>query len=103
MDILFLWLNAAACGLISVAIIGAVISPRVHDGVVIKVGLICMAVGFGAISLQLLECVEALTRPLMLVNSGIAIVIVGYLMRKARARHPVRRTSDWFTIMEGKL
>lgn len=102
MDLLFMWLNAAACGLISVALIGAIISPRVHDGVIIKVGLICMAAGFGAISLQLLDGVEALARPLLLINAGIAVAILGYLTRRVRARHPVRRTTDWFTLMEGK-
>ena len=98
MEFLLTWLNALACGLICLALIGAIVSPRVHDGVVIKAGLICMAAGFGAISLQLLEGVEAIARPLLLVNAGLAVVIVGYLLRKARARHPVRRTSDWFAL-----
>lgn len=96
MELVLIWLNAMACGLISAALLGAIISPRVYDGVIIKIGLICMATGFGAISLQLLDGIESLTRPLMLVNAGIAVAIVGYLWRKARARHPVRRTSDWF-------
>lgn len=97
MDFLLIWLNAAACGLISTALLGAILSPRVHDGVVIKIGLICMVIGFSTLSLRLLEGIEALARPLMLVNAGIAVVIIGYLLRKVRARHPVRRVSDWFT------
>ena len=52
MDLLLSWVNAAACGLISLALVGAILSPKVHDGVVIKVGLICLAAGFGAIAVS---------------------------------------------------
>lgn len=100
MENLLYLINAAACGLISVALLGAILSPRVHDGIVVKVGLISMAIGFGAISLRLLEGVKAdeiagLERALLLVNSGLAVVIIGYVMRKVRAHHPVRRIEDW--------
>lgn len=100
MEFLLSLINAAACGLISVALIGAILSPRVHDGIVVKIGLISMAIGFGAIALRLLEGVKAdeiagLERALLLVNSGLAVVIIGYVMRKIRAYHPVRRIEDW--------
>lgn len=105
MDLLLSWVNAAACGLISIALIGAILSPKVHDGVVIKIGLICLAAGFGAIALRLLDGVNpdevvGLERALLLVNAGIAVVIVGYLMRKARKHHPVRRSTDWAQLMD---
>jgi len=105
MDLLHSWINAAACGLISVALIGAILSPKVHDGVVIKIGLICLAAGFGAIALRLIDGigpdeVVGLERSLLLVNAGIAVVIVGYLMRKARRHHPVRRSTDWAQLMD---
>ncbi len=104
MDLLLSWVNAAACGLISLALVGAILSPKVHDGIVIKVGLICLAAGFGAIALRLVDGVGpddviGLERALLLVNAGIAVVIVGYLMRKA-LRHPVRRSSDWAQLMD---
>lgn len=100
MEFLLSLINAAACGLISVALIGAILSPRVHDGIVVKIGLISMAIGFGAIALRLLEGVKAdeiagLERALLLVNSGLAVVIIGYVMRKIRVHHPVRRIEDW--------
>jgi hypothetical protein len=105
MDLLLSWVNAAACGLISLALIGAILSPKVHDGIVIKVGLICLAAGFGAIALRLIDGVApdevvGLERALLLVNAGIAVVIVGYLMRKARRHHPVRRSTDWAQLMD---
>lgn len=105
MDLLLSWINAAACGLISLALVGAILSPKVHDGVVIKVGLICMAAGFGAMALRLLEGivpeqVVGIERALLLINAGVAVVIVGYLMRKAKVHHPVRRSTDWAQLMD---
>lgn len=97
--------NAAACGLISLALIGAILSPKVHDGIVIKIGLICLAAGFGAIALRLLDGVGpdevlGLERALLLINAGVAVVIVGYLMRKSNRHHPVRRSTDWARLMD---
>lgn len=98
MDTFLSSLSAIANGLISLAIIGAILSPKVHDGVVIKTGLIGMAAGFGALALLMFGGVKphdatALERSLMLVNAGIAVVIIGYLLRKARQK-PCEKT-DW--------
>ena len=105
MDLLLSWINAAACGLISLALVGAILSPKVHDGVVIKVGLICMAAGFGAMALRLVDGggpdqALGIERALLLINAGVAVVIFGYLMRKARVHHPVRRSTDWAQLMD---
>lgn len=99
MDVLLSLINAFACGLIALALIGAVLSPRVHDGVVIKLGLISMALGFGAIALRMTDEVlrndAGIERALALINGGIAVVILGYLLRKAQAGHALRRMTDW--------
>lgn len=98
MDVVLSLINAFACGLIALALIGAVLSPRVHDGVVIKLGLISMALGFGAIALRMADELlrgDGIERALALINGGIAVVILGYLLRRARAGHPVRRMTDW--------
>ena len=105
MDTLLSFVNAGAFGLICLALLGAILSPRVHDGVVIKMGLICMAMGFGAVALQLWQGIDeysllGLERALLLVNAGIAVVIVGYLWRKAKVCHPVRRSTDWADLVE---
>lgn len=99
MDALLAIINAAASGLIALALIAAIVSTRVHDGVVIKVGLIGMALGFGSIALRLLDGLTnsdaaGLAKSLVLINAGIAVSIVGYLLRRARAGHQVRRVSD---------
>lgn len=100
MDLLLAWINAAACASISLALVGAILSPKVHDGIIIKTGLICLAAGFGAIALRMADGVGpddvlSLERALLLVNAGIAVVIVGYLLRRSSLPHPARRSTDW--------
>jgi hypothetical protein len=92
--------NAAACGLIALALVGAVLHPRVHDGVVIKAGLISMALGFGSIAVRMFDGLRGddavhLARSILLINAGLAVVILGYLWRRARAGVPQRRITDW--------
>ena len=62
---------------------------------------------FGSISLRLIDGVGpdevvGVERSLLLINAGIAVVIVGYLMRKAGVRHPVRRSTDWADLMDAE-
>ena len=98
MESLLKLMNFLACGLISIALIGAILSPRVHDGIVIKVGLCSMALGFGSIAMSFLfgaANVASLERALLMVNLGIAVVIFGYIIRRIRSRHALRRVTDW--------
>jgi len=100
MNTLIELVNAAACGLIAIVLLWMILSPKVHDGVVIKAGLIPMALGFGSIALLLIDGLapdelQGLERALLLINAGIALVIVGYLLRRASAHHQVRRSTDW--------
>ena len=105
MNLLLSLINAAACGLISVALLGAILSPKVHDGIVIKIGLISMAAGFGAVALVLWEgltaaLVPSIERALLLINAGIAVAIVGYVIRRATSHHELRRSTDWAALMD---
>lgn len=91
-------LQAFSCGLISLALIGAVLSSQVHDGVIIKVGLICMSTGFGALALRMVSLefpldIPGVIRSLTLITSGIAVFIIGYLLRKAK--YPREHLTDW--------
>ena len=100
MDLLLAWANGIVCALIACGLLAAILSPRVRDGVVIKVGLICMALGFGGIAVDMLEGLEdgnavRLSRCIALVSAGVIIVAGGYLHRCARAGAPQRRVSDW--------
>lgn len=105
MDILLQLINSGACALIMVALSWAVLSSRVNDGVIVKAGLICMALGFGSTALLMFDGVRpsqvvGLERALILINAGLTVVIFGYLWRKTRLNHPVRRTTDWSALMD---
>lgn len=107
MHLMLLLFNGAACGLISLALIGAVLSPRVHDGVIIKTGLISMALGFGSIAVRMLDGLGGddalhIARSILLVTAGVAVVILGYVWRVARAGQPQRRITDWADLDEAK-
>jgi len=98
MDTILKLLNFLSCGLIAIALIGAVLSPRVHDGVIIKVGLCSMALGFGSLAIGFLfdtANMVSIERSLLMVNAGIAVVILGYIIRRMRSRHELRRVTDW--------
>jgi hypothetical protein len=108
MDQIFTAINAALCGIISLGLIGAILSHRVKDGVIIKTGLILLAVGFAAISARLLDGVTvsdvmALERALFLVSAGLSIVILGYLRKKSNPKKLHRRESDFVEMDQAEL
>lgn len=96
-------LNGSASALIAFGLAAAVLSKRVNDGVVIKVGLSCMALGFVVIAVHMLRIwpnVQGVTRAMLLVNLGIAVVILGYIFRYRSAGHALRRITDWADLDE---
>jgi hypothetical protein len=99
MEILITWINAGASLVIALALITAILSNHVHDGIVIKIGLGSMALGFLVVAMHTLQItgadVQGLQRALLLINSGIAVVIFGYLFRAHRSGHPLKRITDW--------
>lgn len=107
MDTILSVCNAAVCGVLALLLSGMVLSNRVNDGVVIKAGLIAMALGFGAIALCFADGSsvgdgQRLAPALLLVNIGIGVVIAGYLWRTYRAGHPLARRTDWTPLEESK-
>lgn len=98
-------LNGAFCAALAVALLVAILHPRVKDGIVIKAGLCLMVLGFGALALRIVgdptpTGFTAFERALLLVNGGVAVVMVGYMLRKLRAGHGLRRSSDWAPLDE---
>jgi type IV secretory pathway TrbD component len=76
-------INATASAVLCFVLAWAVLSHRVKDGVVIKTGLICCALGYGikAIALTdvgLCEAAVTLERARLMTHLGMAIVAVGY-------------------------
>lgn len=93
-------LNGLACAAMACVLGYAILHPRVHDGIVIKAGLILMVLGFLALAMRLLAGLQhdesiGLSRSILLVNSGAFVVLAGYCVRRARAGEPRRRASDF--------
>lgn len=89
MDELITVFNATTAAVIALVLSWAVLSHRVRDGVVIKLGLIGMALGFGALSWHLVDgmgCTDlhAISNAHALVHAGLAVVLVGLLLRSRR-------------------
>lgn len=97
-------LNGMACAAMALGLSWAVLHPGVHDGIVIKAGLILMVVGFGTLALRLLAGLQEgdaiyLSRSVLMVNAGALIVAAGYGLRRARAGgRPRRRSSDFMNL-----
>jgi len=98
MDALSL-INALATLVLFTGLSWLILSPTVNDGIVIKLGLVLMALSELGVSMLLLGGDWTPYRPLMLclagVHIGAAVVLLGYLLRRGRVRHPVRRVTDW--------
>jgi hypothetical protein len=106
MDVLVTWINAGASLVIALTLIVAILSKRVRDGIVIKIGLGSMALGFLVVAMHLMRIagadVQGLQRALLLINSGTSVVIFGYLFRAHRAGHSLRRITDWAELDEAR-
>lgn len=98
MQELLVWFNILAAGAVVGACMWAVMSPRVRDGVLIKSGLMLLALsafalasalGQGALSAQMLAVVT-------LGNVGTLLVASGIALRWRRAGR-VYRIDEWIT------
>lgn len=91
--------NALAGLVLSAATGWAVMSPRVRDGIVIKIGLVCLSVGFAGIfffHLSRPDGPHPLAAAQALVHLGVLICAAGYVMRRRRHNGVSRRrASDW--------
>lgn len=96
-------LNVMACFALGIAASWAVLSPVVDDRVLVKAGLICVALGFLATGLALAGGVEhpgsrGINRALLLVHLGLVVVAIGYCTRVRRHRSKRRRATDWMAL-----
>ncbi len=72
-------INGVACLAISAALLFCVVSPRVDDGIVMKIGLGCMSASFGALSYHLSDGLSVgeertIERALLLLTIGVVLV-----------------------------
>ncbi len=99
-DDLVLAVNVLAYVLLATAAAWAVLSPAVDDGVVPKLGLILISLGFAGLAGILTDsgwCSDArlLGRAMLMVHGGIGLLLLGWLLRTRRSRNKRRRMTDW--------
>jgi hypothetical protein len=89
---------AAASGLSYI-----VLSERIDEGFVIKVGLVTMIAGLlmtGYFTLAGLETFRGLWISSMLTKVGLCVAIVGYWFKRRKACHNLFRSTDWLIERE---
>lgn len=84
----------------------AILSCRVRDGIIVKIGLACISIGF--LSLFMLALDPGGRQPLAFANAlvhiGLVICVAGYLVRNIRKRPRAgqgtrkRRLADWVDL-----
>ena len=73
----------------------AIMSHRVRDGIIVKIGLSFISIGFFGLFLIALEDGFDKSFAHALVYAGMLICAVGYLFRRRRNRSALRRATDW--------
>lgn len=81
----------------------AILSPKVSDGIVIKLGLIFVALGAAGMASALFGGLDAhdilaMTHATLMMNIGLLIVIVGVVMRLKSPSGKRRRITDWVPL-----
>ena len=98
MDDMIDLLNVVACMLLCLAALWAVLSPRVRDGIVIKLGLGLLALGFFGVGVTLAGDLQAwvLGRALGLVHLGL-LIVAGGLAWRWRHGGGIYHVDDWMS------
>jgi hypothetical protein len=93
--------SAALCG----AVAWVIVTPRIHEGPLIKVGLILLSVGLFGVAVQLpglTPAVEPELRPLInaltILHAGVTVATLGVVLRvrsDPAARKTLARITGW--------
>ena len=82
-----------------------VLHERIHEGVIIKFGLITMILGLlatAALTLSQQDSFRGLWAAGIAMRAGLCIVIAGYWIKRKKAGHPCLRAEDWrYTTHKG--
>ena len=73
----------------------AIMSNKVRDGIVIKIGLSFVSIGFFGVFMIALESGGDKSFGYAMVHAGMLICALGYLFRRRRQRTAQRRITDW--------
>lgn len=96
-------LNVAFAALLCMAVGAVIVAPTIHEGPIIKVGLILMFAGWFGVSAQItaladVQAVRPLLWSLTLVNAGLSVSGGGFAWRvwhQPEARDALRRVTGW--------
>ena len=89
--------SAIYCFTIAAVVLYMIMSDRVKDGVVVKAGLILIAIGFFGGGCVIYEGQTSLaTKAILFIGTGILICVGGMFYRGWVATEKRRRFSDWF-------
>lgn len=99
--------NAVVYALLSIACFGAVLHERVKDGLVMRVGLSFMALGFAGMAGRLYGGMHAgelrsLQNLMMCVNIGVCVTAVGFVYRFKTCQVTRERASDFVKLDEAQ-
>jgi hypothetical protein len=100
-------LNTAACCALALVTSWACLSAKVHDGIIIKIGLIFATFGFSGhawITHDGIEAVDAIAmiRAQLLINAGVVTAVLGWLARGHRKNGRERRATDFVDLDPAK-
>jgi hypothetical protein len=103
MDSVITLANVMCYIVMSAAATWACLSSRVHDRILMKLGLVVLAIGFAAHAYLAIEGVDttAMGRAQLLSNGGLVLVVLSFLLRtRSTRRHgrPERRASDFVDL-----
>lgn len=95
-------LYSALCSLaVGLCASACVMSRRVRDGIVVKLGLVCLALAHLVLAVLYLQ---AETAPLPyraaggLAHTGLLLMLAGYLVVRKRSGGQCRRRTDWMDL-----
>lgn len=102
MDII-VFINVAFAALLCCAVGAIIVAPKIHEGPVVKIGLIMLCVGLFGVAMQIPRLADdAAVRPLLnaitIGNAGLAISAVGVAWRiwhAPEARSAMKRMTGW--------
>lgn len=102
MDII-VFVNVAFSAALCMAVGAIIVAPRIHEGPIVKVGLIMLCIGLFGVALQIPRLADdPAVRPLLnaftLGNAGLVVAVGGVAWRvwhQPAAREVMRRVTGW--------
>lgn len=106
MDSLLTMFNATVAATLAAALGAIVLHPRVREGLVMRCGLVLMALGFAAMAVALVDSTPdlvSLGRAVALIHAGLVTALAGFLWSFKRKGWAARPITDWGVLLDEDL